>query len=203
MNFTDFFVGLAAQIEGKLEKIGFEKQVNDLYVRFNENHDINVIFIQKHSSDSSVSLNFGVHYDFLPKIASIELPSKGTIELPDCEFKYRVTPSIADGDHWWPLSESAIDEVAELILSRANDYFSDYDINSSIGNLTTSDLDGEFPALFKGVTKVRACLVLASINEVKNNHKLAADFAKIGIKAAGMAVGPKKLLKQVLKRVES
>ena len=203
MKITDFLLELDVQISSYLNDIGFEKQEDGLYVRLNQSHDINVIFIQQHSSKLEVSLNFGVHYDFLPKAGSKELPTLGCIELSDCEFKYRVTPDIETSDHWWCINAKGVHEITKLIKTRLVKYFSYFDINENIGYLTLKDINDKFPDLFEGMTKIRACVVLASINEVKGNNKAATEFATYGLENAGMAVGPKKYLKQLLKRVES
>lgn len=201
MKYSDFSSSLAQKLSEPLAAIGFDKLADDLFVRFKGSHEINVISIQKHSSESTVCVNFGVHYDFLPKIGSTELPSAGSIELPDCEVKVRLTPDTSVSDYWWPVAIDAIEEMSELICSRSDAFFSSYDIGV-ISAIVPDDLSESVPETIKMLTKVRACLILARVNEVFGDTEKAADFAKLGIKAAGMAVGPKKQLKEVLKRVE-
>ena len=202
MNELDFLSSLAEKVEGKLKSLGYEKNSKGLFVRFKNGHEINLIYIQKQSSRPMVSVNFGVHYDFLPKIGSTDLPKQGEIELPDCEIKVRLTPNTKQNDYWWPMDSSSLDEIASLIGSKSDEFFTQYDMDKDIGKISPNELENCIPALFPSVTKVRACLVLASIHESNGEKKLAAEFAKLGIKTAGMAVGPKKALKQVLKRVE-
>lgn len=202
MKFNDFAVALAKRMSGPLETLGFKRVSDDLFVRFNETHEINVISVQKHSSEPSVCLNFGVHYDFMPKIGSTELPSEGEVELPDCEVKVRITPDPSQKDHWWPISSDSVDEIAALTESRIEGFFNRYNINGDISSIVVDDLNDSLPDVFVSLTKVRACLVLARIQETLGNTEAAVAFAKYGIKAAGMAVGPKKMLKEVLKRVE-
>jgi len=202
MKFDDFAAALAERMSGPLEALGFKKVSDDLFVRFNETHEINVISVQKHSSEPSVCLNFGVHYDFMPKIGSTELPSEGEVELPDCEVKVRITPDPSQKDHWWPISSDSVDEIAALTESRIEGFFNRYNINGDISSIVVDDLNDSLPDVFASLTKVRACLVLARIQETLGDAEAAVAFAKYGIKAAGMAVGPKKMLKEVLNRVE-
>lgn len=201
MRFTDFVAALAERMTGLLEALGFKRVSDDLFVRFNETHEINVISIQKHSSEPSVCLNFGVHYDFMPKIGSTELANEDTIELPDCEVKVRVTPDPSKKDYWWVIGVESVDEIATLIESKAEGFFNRYGINGDISSIVVDDLNDSLPDVLASLTKVRACLILARMQETLGNTESAAAFAKYGIKTAGMAVGPKKLLKEILKRV--
>lgn len=193
---------MVERVSGPLEALGFKRISDDLFVRFKKTHEINVISIQKHSSESKVCLNFGVHYDFIPKIGSTELPGEETIELPDCEVKVRITPDPSQKDHWWHISLDSVNEIASLIESRAEGFFDRYSINGDLSSIGVDDLNDGPPDILASLTKVRSCLVLASIQETLGNTEAAAAFAKYGIKAAGMAVGPKKMLKEILKRVE-
>jgi len=202
MKFNDFAAALSERIAAPLEALGFKRRSDDLFVRFNKTHEINVISIQKHSSELRVCLNFGVHYDFMPKIGSTELHSEGAIELPDCEVKVRITPDPSQKDHWWPMISDSVDEIAALIESRAEGFFDRYAINGDLSSIVVDDLNDGSPDVFASLTKVRVCLILARIQETLGNAEAAVEFAKCGIEAAGMAVGPKKMLKDVLKRVE-
>jgi hypothetical protein len=202
MKFVNFITLLAQKITGPLGEFGFKKTTDDLFVRFKEGHDISVISIQKHSSEPKVCVNFGVHYDFLPKLGTTELAEDGKIELSDCEVKVRVTPESELNDYWWSFDTEAIEDISDLVLNRVEKFFSRYDIDGDITTITPEDLDGEMPDVIAPLTKVRASLVLARIHEVSGNTGKASSFAKYGIKAAGMAVGPKKVLKDILKRIE-
>lgn len=202
MKFSDFAAALAERMSGPLKALGFKRVSDGLFVRFNETHEINVISVQKHSSEPRVCLNFGVHYDFMPKIGSTELPSEGDVELSDCEVKVRITTDPSQKDHWWPISSDSVDEIVALTESRIEGFFNRYNINGDISSIVVDDLNDSLPDVFASLTKVRLCIVLARIQETLGNTEAAVAFAKYGIQAAGMAVGPKKMLKEVLKRLE-
>jgi len=202
MNFSAFVSSLAYRLTASLEKAGFRKYADDLFVRFNDSHEISVISIQKHSADSKVSVNFGVHYDFLPKVGTSELPSNGEIELPDCEVKVRLTPDPSKNDHWWPLDSEAVNEVAWLIEHRVNEFFDRYNLDGYICSIVPENLEENIPDIIAMLTKVRASLMLARIHLARGDMTKAANFAQFGIKEAGMAVGPKKLLKDILKQID-
>lgn len=202
MNFSNFITLLTQKIAGPLGEFGFKKAADDLFVYFKKEHEINVVSIQKHSSESKVCVNFGVHYDFLPKLGTTELAENGKIELADCEVKVRVTPNSELKDYWWSFDAEAIEEISDLVINRAEKFFSRYDVDGEITRILPEDLDGEMSDVVAPLTKVRASLVLARIHEINGNTEIASNFAKYGIKAAGMAVGPKKMLKDILRRIE-
>lgn len=202
MKFSNFASSLARKLAGPLEVMGFKKQADDLFVRFKHSHEINVISLQKHSAKSMVSVNFGVHYDFLPKLGSAELPLEGQLGAPECEVIVRLTPDSTSKDYWWPISTESIDEIAELIFHRSEDFFCRYDINGDISSISPKDISESMPDVVGMLTKVRACLVLARIHEESGESEKAASFARLGIQVAGMAVGPKKALRELLERVD-
>lgn len=202
MKFSDFIALLAQKIVGPLGELGFKKTTDDLFVRFKAGREISVISIHKNSSEPKLCVNFGVHYDFLPKLGTTQLAEGGKIELPDCEVKVRVTPEPELNDYWWSFDAEAIEEISDLILNQVEKFFSRYDVDGDITTITPEDLDGEMPDVVAPLTKVRASLVLARIHEVNGSAEKASSFAKYGIKAVGMAVGPKKMLKEILKRIE-
>ncbi len=60
------------------------------------------------------------------------------------------------------------------------------------------------PDILIPLTKTRSSLILARIHEVSGDFEKAASFANYGLKVApAMASGPKKMLKEVLKRTRN
>ena len=66
--------------------------------------------------------------------------------------------------------------------------------NSLLGKVGNIDI-------LSSLTKVRACLLLSRMHEKLGNREKCIEFANLGIKLAGMAVGPKKALKDILSRL--
>ena len=147
-------------------------------------------------------MNLGVHYDFLPKVGTSEFAEGNDITQPDCEIKKRLTPASSLNDYWWPLGEAEASEIAALVKELALPYFDQYALDGDIGFIAPDQFDGDLPILLSSLTKVRACLLMARIYEMKGELTRTSEFARIGIKSAGMAVGPKKALKEILKRTE-
>lgn len=202
MKFSEFRNLLNRLLQDELTQIGFSKIDRGTFVRKTDAHEIYVIWIQKHSSESKVCVNLGVHYDFIPKAGTSEAIERNTIAQSDCEIKKRLTPDPSQNDYWWPLGSAEAEEIASLITETALPFFDQYALNGDLARIVPKQFSGDLPCLLSSLTRVRACLLMARIYEEKGNLARAAEFARLGVTAAGMAVGPKKTLKEILKRTQ-
>jgi hypothetical protein len=73
-------------------------------------------------------------------------------------------------------------------------------LEGAISKLEAKDLEESMPTLLASLTKVRAALLLARMHEYLGNRTKAIDAANFGIKISGSAVGPKKAMRDILKR---
>jgi len=193
------FLSLAdAALQSCMGNAGFRRSRAGTWSR-RSGDDLNVIWLQKHSSDPSFCVNLGVHYTFLPK-AGIEAPLSDEIEHADCEIKLRLTAKPATKDQWWPLSIDAATEVANLTAERGFEIFESYRLAGPIAALEIKDIENGSLGILSSLTKVRACLLLDRIHERLGDRDKCREAATLGVKLAGMAVGPKKALKDILKR---
>jgi len=200
-NFTDFLDAADASLLRPLGNAGFQR-VNAGIWNFRKGDDLNVVCLQKHSSESSFCVNLGIHYAFLPKAGSETPLTGGYIEQTDCEIKLRLTSESSAKDQWWPIVLDAADAVANLVSQRGVAIFDSYRLAGPIAAMEAGDIEVGNPGMLSSLTKVRACLLLARIHERLGNRAKCVDAATIGIKLAGIAVGPKKALKDILKRNE-
>lgn len=202
MSISEFRGILNHKLRDELVDLGFRRTDSSTFVRKTGAREINVIWIQKHSSESKLSVNLGVHYDFLPKVGTSESVEGSDIAQPDCEIQRRLTPDPLLNDYWWPLGDAEADEIVDLVKNSALPYFSQYALEGDIGLITPEQIDDHLPALLSSLTKVRACLLMARILEQQKEPTRASEFARLGIKSAGMAAGPKQALKEILERTE-
>lgn len=185
-----------------LTRASFRKMAPGLWNR-RKGNELNVVQLQKHSTEQSFCVNLGIHYAFLPK-AGTEAPlHDDLIELPDCEVKLRLTDKAASKDQWWPIAVSSIGQVSDLLASRGLLVFDSYRLDGSIAVMEGKSIESGNLGLLSSMTKVRACLLLARMHEHLGNCDKCREVAEIGVKFAGMAVGPKKALKDILKRLET
>lgn len=201
MNFTDFLSAADTILQQALGSAGFRQENAETWIRQNGD-ELNVVWLQKHSSKPSFCVNLGVHYAFLPVVGT-EIPIiGGRIEQPDCEIKLRLTSDPLVKDQWWLIAPENANEVGQLLVIRGLPIFDAYRLDGSISVIDPKDVEIGNPNLLSSLTKVRACLLLARLHERCGNREKCIEAATAGIKLAGRAVGPKVALKDILKRCE-
>ena len=199
MNFTELQQAADAAMNQTLTGAGFRRTAPGIWTR-RRGHDLNVVQFQKQSAAETFCVNLGVHYGFLPQ-AGTEAPLEGDkLKLPDCELKLRLTDQPSDKDQWWPISEASAAKVAELMIGLGLRVFEAYRADGELSTMDAKSIESGNPGLLASMTKVRACLLLARLHEQLGNREKCVEAATIGVKLAGMAVGPKKALKDILKR---
>jgi hypothetical protein len=200
MNFEELQQTADAAMSEALTSVGFRRAGAGNWIR-RRGYEINVVHLQEHSTEKSFCVNLGIHYTFLPK-AGTEAPLDGDqIEIPDCELKLRLTDQASVKDQWWPIGTLSVEQVADLVCNRGLPIFDSYKLDGPIAAMDGKSIESGNPGLLASITKVRACLLLARMYECMGNRGKCIEAATIGVKLAGMAVGPKKALKDILKRL--
>jgi hypothetical protein len=201
MTFNELRQAADAAMKQTLTAAGFHRTAPGMWNR-RTGQELSVIQLQKHSSTETFCVNLGVHYTFLPK-AGTEAPLAGDeIDLPDCELKLRLTELSTDKDQWWPISEASVVQVADLMNRRGLSVFHAYRVSGELSAMDAQSIENGNLGLLAPITKVRACLLLSRLHEQLGNKGKCIEAVTIGLKLAGMAVGPKKALKEILKRCE-
>jgi len=198
MNFSNFLTEADAVLQQSMSNAGLLRVSAGVWNR-RSGDDLNVVWLQKNSLAESFCVNLGIHYTFLSK-AGTESPLGEVIDLPDCEIKLRLTAQATVKDQWWPLNSQSIREVVELMKSRGLAIFDAYRLAGPIAEMEAKDVEGGNLGLLSSLTKIRACLLLARMHEHLGNRDKCIEAATVGIRLAGMAVGPKKALKEILNR---
>jgi len=199
MNFTEFLSRVDNTLQQSLGAAGFGRSGAGTWNRC-RGEELNVVWFQKHSSEASFCVNLGFHFVFLPK-AGTEAPLTGNkIEQPDCEIKLRLTGDPKAKDQWWPIADNVISPVSSLLGNQGLALFDSYQLSGPIVAAEAKEIEAGNLGLLSGMTKVRACLLLARIHEHLGNRSKCIDAANIGINISGMAVGPKNALRQILQR---
>jgi hypothetical protein len=196
MVFAKFLSLLDAQLELLLAPEEFHRTGNGLFVRCKD-EVIHLIQIQKHSKEPTCCVNIGVHFSFSPTLGTSQLPDLNTIEIPDCDIKIRLTPSESQADYWWPINDSSTSEIISLVSHKGLLIFDAYQLDK-LALLSPAHLSDDLPSELKSMTRVLAVLLLARLNVYLGRRLEAVDFANLGLKVAGMAVGPKVAFKKIL-----
>lgn len=200
MNFTELLLSADAAMSETLTSAGFRRTAAGTWNR-KKGDDLNVIWFQKHSANPSFCVNLGIHYSFIPKAGSTDVPEGDQIEQPECAIMMRLTSDPSRNDQWWPIAASSVDQVADLVYSRGLPIFDSYRLDGPIASIKVKDVEAGTANLLSSLTKVGGCLLLARIHERLGDREKSVEAATIGVKLAGMAVGPKKALKDILKRL--
>lgn len=193
---------IAESVVGEaLSSVGFRLVSPGVWNRF-RGQEINVIEFQKHSAVESFCVNLGVHLTFLPRAGVEAVLDVEKVVLTDCEFKFRLTAKLSEADQWWPISQASLDDVAVLVKGGALVVFDSYRM-AQLSEIDIGSIETGNTGILAVLTKVRAGLLLARLHEQLGNLDKCAEAARAGLRLAGMAVGPKMALKEILKRCES
>jgi hypothetical protein len=202
MNPREFLSTVALEVSPFLSSAGFRRAAEDQWNR-RVGEELNVIWFQKHSVKPLCCVNLGVHYTFLPTAGTGREVVGDEIEQPDCEIKERLTSSDSKSDQWWPLTQGGVDQMTELITSRAFDFFEAYKLDGGVNSVEAKEIELGTKHLLSSLTDVRACLLLARLHEHRGNKGACIEAASTGLRVAGrMAVGPRTALKAILERCE-
>lgn len=198
MNALEFLSCADALLQTILGDVGFQRVEAGEWNR-RRGEEIHVVWIQKHSTEASVCVNLGVHFSFLPKVGSESCPLNEGVKLPDCEIKVRLTEDSNARDQWWPISNDSVQRIAALIGSRGLVVLDAYQLGGGIESISVRDVEAGRLGPLLGMTRVRACLFLARLHQHLGNRVTCIEIAEFGIKIAGVAVGPKVALRQILR----
>ena len=98
------------------------------------------------------------------------------------------------------MDDGGVTEVAALLPDRATAVFQRYRLDGPLATLDATRVERGTTGLLDSLTRVRACLLLARMHERLGNLDKCVEAASAGLGLAGMAVGPKKALKDILAR---
>lgn len=202
MKYPDFLKRIDLALEGAIAPAGFQRVAAGVWFRQLDDN-LNFIWLQKHSVKSEVCVNLGVHYAFLLSGETKPMDSLLVNSMPVCEIDLRLTGAPDVADQWWSMGDESVSDIVSLIGERALPVFESYRSEGTLASMTASDIELGDGGLLNVLTKVRACLLLALLHERSGKVEPCIEAASAGIRLAGFATGPKKKLKEILKRCET
>lgn len=202
MKFVELQDALDEAMGQVLASVGFRRAIAGTWNR-RRNDELNVIQLQARSEGGSFCVNLGIHFIFLPKAGSESPIDCDRIEVVDCDVKLRLVEHVGSKDQWWPIAPSSVGTVASLVCSRGLPIFESYRLDGPIAGMTGKDIERGQAGILESMTKVRACLLLARMHERLGNRQACLETAKIGVSLAGMAVGPKAALADIIRRLDA
>lgn len=201
MTFNQLAKNIDARVDQTIGPLGFKWSKAGTWVRV-IGERVDLIWLQARTGAPLFCVNLGVHYTFLPQCGT-EAPivDYWRIEYPECEIKLRLEDVSGEHMQWWPFSEDSVALVSTLIAERVEGIFAAYDLRNVL-TICVDTIRNDQCALTGKLVKVRAALLMARIHEHIGNKDQALVFARFGIEVAGMAVGPKRALKDLISRNE-
>ncbi|WP_431286487.1 DUF4304 domain-containing protein [Roseateles chitinivorans] len=201
MNLKQLHQVIDAALREVLTNEGFRHTAPGTWNR-RRGEELNVIELQKRSSENLFCVNLGIHYAFLPKAGmAAPLDDADRISILDCDLKLRLTQQATLNDQWWPMEASSAEQVADLVRSRGLPIFDSYRLDGPIAAMDAHTVESGHASLLATMTDVGACLLLARMHEHLGNQDKAGAAADLGLKLAGrMAVSPKRALRDISER---
>ncbi len=159
---------------------------------------IHVINIQGSRYGGKCCVNLGVHYFFLPTVGrAFTVDPKKLMEY-DCEFRSRLHEE-NEPERWWNYgtnqveAEASITNLIELYRHRAWRFFEKFEPFPDVfERITPAEIGrGDCSKLPAAMTLVRAALTMARIMNHLGRVDERRQFAEVGLKHLGGAVGLK------------
>ncbi|MCW5789139.1 MAG: DUF4304 domain-containing protein [Polyangiaceae bacterium] len=197
MRFAEFRKIADVRMRETLDRVGFRRTAAGRWNRRRDD-ELNVVHLQAHSVKDEFCVNLGVHYVFMPRLG---VSDDDRIDIPDCLVKLRLTSHDSLNDQWWPIAMSSIGEVVGALAGRGLSVFDLYRLDGPISDIDGKSVECGDADLLASLTDVRACLFVALMHERLGNRDKSIEAAEIGLKLAGMAIGLKKPLRDILRRL--
>lgn len=159
---------------------------------------IHVVNIQGSSCGGKCCVNVGLHFSFLPKAGGGLLGAPESLKEYECNFRNRVRET-HELDHWWRYgetekeAEASVASLIELYGKYGALFFKKFEPYPEVfEKITPAEMDaGDLSKLPIQMNLVNAALTLARIMNQLKRVDLRRQFAEIGLRNLGKAVGLK------------
>jgi hypothetical protein len=204
MDYQEFVKALRQRLDSELGGLRFKRIKNGRWVRA-DGTAINVVELQVKSDRTRVCVNLGTHWSFLPKRSSgSESLSIEAAEAADCEIETRLVEHSSDVDQWWDFSLASVEGISDSLVKFGLPWFERHrDLRALVVGASVADIESGCHPFLSMLTKPRAALMLARIQEYSGDIEHARSVAEWGIKNTGLAVAVRSQLKDLLRRLDA
>jgi len=165
---------------------------------------IDVVNVQGSRSGGRCCVNLAMHFPFLPSAGGGLILNPKTLKEYDCAFRKRLH-ELNESDHWWAYGTSdseAKASVAKLIDTyerRSAVFFERFEPFPDVfERITPAEIDaGDLSNMPGHFTQVLAALTMARILNHLGQAEKCREFAGIGLRRLGRAVGLKAELERL------
>jgi hypothetical protein len=165
---------------------------------------IDVINVQGSRSGGQCCVNFATHFLFLPSEGGGQVTDPKKFRECDCTFRDRLHEE-TESDHWWTYgpndaeAEASLANLLDLYKRRGALFFRKFEPFPDVfERITAVEMDaGDFSKMPAAMTGVYAALTMARIMRHLGRHQKGREFAEVGLRRLGHAVGLKAELERL------
>lgn len=159
---------------------------------------IHLLNFQGHRYGGKCCVNLGLHYAFMPTTGIGAVPDTKKLREYDCAFRDRLHEA-NESDHWWAYgatdaeSEASVVNLIDMYRRRGDSFFKKFEPFPDVFQMITpAELDaGDLSKLPTEMTQLQASLVVARIMNHLGRNEISRQFAVVGLRHIGRAVGLK------------
>jgi hypothetical protein len=159
---------------------------------------IDIVNIQGSRYGGQCCVNVAVHFSFLPSEGGGHVTDFKKLKEYQCTFRDRLQEA-RESDHWWPYgasdaeAEASVANLVAMWKRRGSSFFSNFEpFPDVLERITPAELDSDdFSNMPAAMTEVHAALVMARIMKHLGRREQCREFAEVGLRHLGLAVGLK------------
>lgn len=164
---------------------------------------IDVINVQGSRYGGKCCVNLAAQYSFLPSMGGGRVADPKNLKEYECTFRDRLRE--ATEDHWWSYGatdaegEASVASVIDLYKRRGAFFFGKFEPFPEVfERVTAAQLDvGDLTKLPSAVSVVYAAVTMARIMKHLGHREKCREFAEVGLRHLGRAVGLKAELERL------
>jgi hypothetical protein len=165
---------------------------------------LDVINVQGSRYGGQCCMNLATHFLFLPSEGGGEVTDSKEFRESHCTFRDRLHEAL-ESDRWWTYgrtdaeSEASVTSLVDLYLRRGGLFFGQFEPFPDVfERITPGNIDAGDTAVMPIIgTAVRAALIMARIMSHLGRRETCREFAEVGLRHLGRAVGLKAELERL------
>jgi hypothetical protein len=165
---------------------------------------IDVVNVQGSRYGGECCVNVAVHFSFLPSEGGGRVTDPNEFKEYDCTFRDRLHEA-SESDHWWTYGASdaeagvSVASLIDMYRRRGALFFGKFDPFPDVfERITPAEMDaGDLSKMPAAMTGVYAALTMARVMEHLGRREKCREFAEVGLRHLGHAVGLKAELERL------
>jgi hypothetical protein len=159
---------------------------------------IDILNVQGSRYGGQSCVNVAVHFSFLPSAGGGRVTDPKMFKEYHCTFRDRLH-EVSESDHWWTYgtsdaeAEASVASLIDMYRRRGADFFGKFEPFPDVfDRISPAEMDaGDYSNMPAAMTGVYAALTMARIMRHLGRLETSREFAEVGIRHLGGAVGLK------------